>query len=227
MNIRKQENELFEDWRQKSGRAPFVIDGVPFPEFYLQSPHKTLFVLKDCNLGKDYEEPIFDLRKQMQYNPDPWWSLVAIWGNLLTNLLSIERCWDELESAPIQEGLKRHAFIQLKKKGGIGGISDPELSHYASEDSEEIRKQIHIYSPLFIVATGTGSYLSEILGCSGEKQKTPRGIGYWPGTYQSGSGFYIIDFCHPSNRAGTKVRSAISYGLRDACIYLAKNHENA
>ncbi len=219
VNIRAQEDELFEYWRQKPGRTPFVIDGAPFPDLYEKSLPRTLFILKDCNLG-NYDCQVFRLREQMENNPSTWWSTVANWGQLLRNLTGNEPTWNEVISAPIQRGLERHTYMQLKKKPGGGRISDAELWRYAKEDSEEIRKQIRIYSPHIIVAAGTGRYVKHILNCSDEIKKTPRGIGYWAASKQADSACYIIDFCHPSNRAGLKVSSALGYGLRDACIYL-------
>ena len=226
MSIRAQEDELFESWRRKPGRTPFVCDGAPFPGLYEQSRPRTLFILKDCNLG-DFDGQVFDLRGQMEDNPNTWWSTIANWGRLLQNLTSREPTWNEVISAPIQQGLEQHTFMQLKKTPGGGGISDAELWRYAKEDSEEIRKQIRIYSPYIIVAAGTGQYVKHILNCSDEIKKTPRGIGYWVASKPADSACYIIDFCHPSNRAGLKVSSALGYGLRDACIYLEELREIA
>ena len=224
MNIREQENTLFEKWRTKRGRTPFVIDGVPFPELYEKSKPRILFILKDCNLG-DYGQEVFDLRAQMEHEPNMWWRTVANWGLLLQHISSKEPEWNEIINKQIQKGLKPYAFIQLKKKSGKGRISDAELWRYAEEDSNLITRQIQIYSPHMIVAAGTGRFVRYLLNITGELKRTPRGIGYWIYGKSADSVCYIIDFCHPSNRAGKKVMPAIGYGLLDACRFLHRERK--
>jgi len=219
MNIREAENKLFTRWRQKQGRQPFVQDGVPFPDDYRASDVKILIMLKDCNLG-EYTEAVFDLRGQMEAGPDKWWKPVAIWCHLLRNLSQQEPQWKQVEALDIQSGLRHFAFMQIKKKGGDGKVSDRELWKYADEDNAEIIEQIEIYRPDIIVCAGVGKFIEKVLDSKNSRKVTSRGIGYWEANLDKEKTIYLIDYCHPSVRAGNKVAPSLAYGLRDACQFV-------
>jgi hypothetical protein len=219
MNIREAENKLFNRWQQKPDRQPFVWDGVPFPADYRASGVKILITLKDCNLG-EYPGAVFDLRGQMEARPDKWWKPAAMWCHLLRNLSQQEPEWEQVEALDIQSGLRHFAFMQLKKKGGGGKVSDRELWKYADEDKAEIVEQIEIYMPDIIVCAGVGKFIEKVLDCKNSRNVTSRGIGYWETNLDNGKKTYVIDYCHPSARAGNKVAPSLAYGLRDACQFV-------
>ncbi len=221
MNITEKENSLFQRWKEKPGRIPFVLDGSPCPSDYLSSKVKISIVLKDANLG-DYQSSEFDLRTYLINTPDSWWKKVAAWCYVLRDLTSPDPKREGLDDLDIIENLKPFVFIQLKKQGGYGSVSIKVLKKFAREDKQEIAEQFLIYRPQIIICGGVGSLLSNIFD-SNDYHYTPKGIRYWI-VNLDGNRMYLVDYCHPSIRASNKIISSVAYGLRDACIHLIQKY---
>lgn len=228
MNISERENKLFDIWMKKKGRKPFIKDGLPSPEEYLKSKVKILFILKDANFGisdednksGNFDSSPHDLRAELRKDPHVWWRKVRNW---CAPLLDSNLTWEDVKNKDIGESLAPFGFIQLKKNAGSGSVKYDTLLKVAKEDREEIKNQIAIYNPDFIVCCGVGEILYEDV-YSGLEQRTltPEGVGYWKVNIGSDdtNSTYIIDYCHPSARFGTRIEGVVAFGLVKTINYL-------
>lgn len=226
--ITKKENDLFENWMKKDGRKPFIKDGLPSPAEYLGSETKILFILKDANFGisdDDIKNGNFnakpdDMRKKLKTGPHKWWRKVRNW---CAPLLDPSLSWEDVKNKDVVKSLAPFGFMQLKKNAGSGSVAYDTLLEVAKEDSQEIKNQIALYHPDFIVCCGVGEivYKNVYLGTQ-EKTFTPKGVGYWKlkigGNREKST--YIIDYCHPSARFGTKIKGIVALGLVESINYL-------
>lgn len=225
MNIREKENDLFSEWQKKYEDSSFVIDGCPNPEVYIKEKIKIVFVLKDANLGSpDSSNRIYDQREELEHNPIQWWETIARWSYFF-KMPSASWCRAEKEvktRESIRDLLGHHCIVQLKKAWGGGSVENETLADAVKKDKNEIVNQLSIYAPRFIVACGNGEHLAEALDLKNtDFRKTSAGIGYWE-TVLANKPCYVIDYCHPSNRAGTKVRGLIAIGLSLALMEIEK-----
>ena len=224
MNIREQEERLLARWSKKKNAKTFVWDGVPHPDTYTEQAPRILFVLKECNLGRNYGHSFFNLREQMVNDPDGWWKNIVQWGFALQHIHCSDPSWSQIAKSKnnLREGLAPFAFMQLNKTPGLGSVSDKKLRQCTEADADEIREQVSLYAPNIIVACGTGHFVKSVLCPEQRRRTTPRGIGFWPIAGASDGGSHIIDFCHPSNRTGKKVWPALVFGLLDSCRYVVE-----
>ena len=134
MSIRDQENALFNAWMAKDDIEPFIIDGAPDPERYENSDPKVLFILKDANMGESFDGAVYDQRNELENCVHKWWQTVARWCYLIGNK---EKTWVEAKedikaeetwgNEKIRDAVGPFAFIQLKKQGGLGNVSNNSL----------------------------------------------------------------------------------------------------
>lgn len=231
MNIRDEENSLFERWRNKNKSlgGSFMIDGCPNPTTYKQESRKVIFVLKDGNIGEGGEPgDDYDQRDELENNPTPWWRVIARWCFFL-RLPSAS--WDDAlrsidSTASVKDALSRHCFIQLKKTWGFGSVSNVDLLSAVQNDRSEILEQLAIYSPDFIVSCGNGDYLRTVFECHpSDRKMTVNGVGFW--SVQVGNRrSVLVDFCHPSIRIGTKVNGMVARGLSSALTEIGETFPN-
>lgn len=230
MSIRDRENALFKTWMAKEDIVPFIIDGAPDPEKFENSDSKVLLILKDANMGESYNKAKYDQRDELENCVHKWWQTIARWCYLISNK---EKTWVEAKedikavetwgNEGIRDAIGPFAFIQLKKQGGLGNVSNDSLWAAIERDTNEIKSQIAIYSPNFIVCCGNGDMVSYIYDLdNSDKKYTDYGVGYWSvqiaaNNFQT----YIIDYCHPSIRVGTKVSGLIAKGISDVIHGLA------
>jgi len=229
MNIREQEDMLFKKWMQKKDRNPFIMDGSPSPETYINTKKHILFILKDANFGISEKEQgnlnpehiySYDQRSELRENPDPWWQKVSDW---CVPILHPTLEWEEVKQKSIKESLAPFAFMQLKKNAGGGSVKMGKLWQTAREDRNEINEQIAIYQPNFIVCCGVGEIVyKEVFLGKEELKYTPNGVGYWNVSIKN-MNTHIIDFCHPAARFGRKIEGTVAFGLTDAINHLGSN----
>lgn len=230
MSIRESEDRLFNEWQKKYAESSFVTDGCPNPNVYESEIRKVVFVLKDGNLGEPnlsetFDKRHYDQRKELEIAPDTWWSTIAQWCFFLKKP---NASWKDSQIAinnqeSIKVALSHHCFIQLKKAWGGGSVSNNSLEEFANRDTHEIISQLSIYTPNFIIACGTGDQLSNIFNYSSHKQQeTSAGIRYFD-IELNGFPCYLIDYCHPSIRVGTKVKGLIAQGLAHAILEIERN----
>lgn len=221
MNIRELEDKLFAEWMKEAHIQPFTVDGCPNPDIYIKEKVKTIFVLKDANLANNNDQT-FLLRKQLEKEPHKWWHTIAKWCFFLQ---FPDQTWEQAEKlltpknkTAIRQTLSHHCFVQLKKEGGGGSISDEQLHNATSTPKykDYFIRQLSIYQPDFIVGCGNGEHLKGTLNLSyTDVQQTSNGTRYWSFAL-SGKHTYLIDYCHPSVRCGTKVKGLIARGLSEA-----------
>ena len=225
MNLREEEDRLFERWKSSYGTKSFVTDGCPHPAIYLSQERKVVFVLKDGNLGEaPNENNTFDQRGELESSPHPWWTTIACWCFLIANP---DDTWRQAlskigDSVTIKMALSAHCFIQLKKTWGGGSVSNQSLEECVATDRDYIISQLSIYTPQFIVACGNGDQLRSVFGTAIEEAKeTTFGVRYWR-VDLSGATCYLVDYCHPSIRVGTKVKGLIAKGLIGTILEIEK-----
>lgn len=221
MGIREKEDILFTKWHKKYTSLSFVKDGCPNPTAYNSERRKVVFVLKDGNLGNpDAPGDIYDQRDELENYPTPWWSTVARWCYFLKHpshsWLKAQTVICDEES--IKTTLQYHCIVQLKKTWGTGKVANETLVQVVGNDKEEIIEQLSIYTPNFIIACGNGDQLSKLFNKNkNNRLETNAGIGYWK-IDQINFNCYLIDFCHPSVRSGTKIKGLIAKGLTEAIL---------
>jgi len=233
MNIKIQaaEEELFGEWRKKykeSGKTSFIKDGCPNPDVYVQETRKVVIVLKDGNMRKPDEgaENVHDQREELGTLPDldPWWSTIARWCYFLKNPSASWALATSVisDTSSIQTALSRHCIVQLKKEWGTGAISNDVLAKVVVDDKLEIRRQLAIYAPDFIIACGNGEHLAKVFNRDRTSRlETSAGVGYWKLSLND-EPTYLIDYCHPSARVGTKIRGIVAKGLSSAIQEIEK-----
>ncbi len=230
MNIRETEDELFQEWRKKYLDQSFVIDGCPNPDIYLQEKRKVVFVLKDGNLGEPnpadiLDDRTYDQRDELENQPNIWWITLAKWAYFLKNTSDT---WELVQNTikdkqSIRKVLSHHCIVQLKKTWGGGSIANDTLAKVVINDKAEIIRQLSIYEPNFIIACGNGDHLSTVFDCKpSDYMKTSAGVGYWKIDLKNKLCF-LVDYCHPSNRAGTKIKGIIAKGLSFAVLEIEQN----
>ncbi len=216
MNIREEEDRLFERWKSSYGGRSFVTDGCPNPAIYLSQHRKVVFVLKDGNLGEpSADDNTYDQRGELEDAPTPWWVTIARWCFFID---APRATWQQARSEifdgeTIKRALSRHCIIQLKKTWGGGSVSNQSLEECVAADKEYIVSQLSIYTPHFIIACGNGDQLRALFGTDiDEPMETTFGVRYWR-VKLTGTACYLVDYCHPSIRVGTKVKGLIAKGL--------------
>jgi hypothetical protein len=217
IDIREQENALFFEWKKKYATSSFIEDGCPQPAIYCNEQRKVVFVLKDGNMGECDPGDTYDQRIELENHPNPWWSTIAVWCHFLRHP---NASWSDskkiADPISIQNELSHHCIVQLKKTWGGGSVSNDDLLNSVRNDREEIIAQLRIYQPNFIVACGNGEQLGTIFGCNSQnRQETSSGVGYWK-IQLNDDNCFLIDYCHPSIRVGTKVKGLIAKGLVSA-----------
>ena len=233
MNITEEENRLFDEWIKERNRNPFIKDGSPSPETYLECRMRTIFILKDANFGLSEQEQNncygndapYDQRVELRDNPDVWWKKVSNWCSAI---IDTSLTWPEILGRGIRESLAPFAFIQMKKNAGGGSVKSEVLWKIATEDRGYIKKQISIYQPQFIVCCGVGSILYKAVFEGADKLSyTSNGVGYWRVPVDwSAAPTYLIDYCHPSARFGKKLEGVVALGLQSAIAELRLLSQN-
>lgn len=225
MNIREAEDQLFSEWKKKYIDESFVIDGCPTPEVYLQEKRKVVFVLKDGNLGNpnfadSFENRTYNQRYELEHEPTLWWETIAKWCYFLNNNSDSWDCAENTikDESSIRKLLSHHCIIQLKKTWGGGSVRNTTLAQVVVNDKAEIITQLSIYQSHFIVACGNGEHLAAVFDCkNSDKMKTSTGVGYWKVKLENHDCF-LVDYCHPSIRVGTKIKGIVAKGLSFAIL---------
>ena len=175
-----------------------------------------MFVLKDGNLGEpSVEDNTYNQRKELELEPTPWWATIARWCFFIdAPRATWQQAMSEIrDSESIKTALSRHCVIQLKKTWGGGSVSNQSLEQCVAADKQYIVSQLSIYTPQFIIACGNGDQIKSLFGAEIDApMETTFGVRYWR-VKLSGTTCYLVDYCHPSIRVGTKVKGLIAKGL--------------
>ncbi len=202
------------------------MDGVPSPDTYQNAQKRILFILKDANFriskekqaSGNYSNEPYDQRIELRDSPDEWWRKVSNW---CVPMLKPELDWEKVKQEDICNSLSYFAFMQLKKNAGGGSVVTNKLSEIAKEDKDEIKKQISIYQPEFIVCCGVGEIVNKnVFGNNSHLEYTKNGVGYWK-VLINNTPSYIIGYCHPSARFGKRVEGAVALGLSEAISFIS------
>ena len=155
-----------------------------------------------------------------------WWATIGKWCYFINNPSD---SWRQANDAisnmeSIRESLRSYCVVQLKKTWGNGSVANETLYKVISNDKDEIISQLSIYKPHYVVACGNGDQLSSMFG----KNKNDRidlnsGVGYWEIKLIRNSCF-LIDYCHPSVRCGTKIKGLVAKCLAEAIHELDNNY---
>jgi len=192
MEIKKKENNLFEDWKLK--RPNLIPDGIVNHDNYCNNPTKVLYILKEVNGGKNWDLRNF-LSKGGRWRT---WNNVVRWQFGIENVNdnSIKR-FNEINYVNNEirkKYLNKIAVVNLKKVSGSNSSKMSEIERYSREDRDYLKKQIKLYEPDVIICCGTGEIV--------EKHKLTEGLTEWKHTssgikYSQNNETIVIDYFHP------------------------------
>lgn len=154
MNIKQEENLLFEEWKKKQGYSSFISDGVFDEEEWKKQEYKILFVLKEAN----WKNGNMDLCKYLLSEPklSYWktWNNIARW----TKAILVGGEYPERVTPKDKTyWLRKIAAMNLKKIGGGSVAQDNIIFDYAKSDRVFIKRQIELYKPDIIICCGRGN----------------------------------------------------------------------
>ena len=154
MNIKQEENLLFEEWKKKQGYCSFISDGVFDEEEWKKQEYKILFVLKEAN----WKNGNMDLCKYLLSEPKAsyWktWNNIARW----TKAILVGGEYPERVTPKDKTyWLRKIAAMNLKKIGGGSVAQDNIIFDYAKSDRVFIKRQIELYKPDIIICCGRGN----------------------------------------------------------------------
>jgi len=213
MDIRSEENKLFEEWSEIYPNTTFVEDGCVSPVSYLKEKVKVVFLLKDENTGA-CDQRVRPLRDEFISNPHKWWRRIARWMYLISNPTS---SWNKaVEVIENKDGCVKYlslcCIVNLKKVSGFGSVSDETIAAFVDKDKFRIIRQLSLYSPNILVACGNGDEAIKLFGDSSPEYVLNNGVRYWE-VILNGNKSYLVDYCHPSVRSGNKIKGLIATEL--------------
>lgn len=218
MNIKDEENRLFEEWKQSNDKpvGDFVPDGTVNPKRFHVANKKLLFVLKEANMteGPDSNEdskersPVpFDLRQYLVEGAEgSTWNNVTRWTRGILNLENdLNWCAHKLGNVDNdcrKKYLPEICALNLNKWGGGGFTKESEFRESVMKDVPFIRKQLSLYLDNckldFVICCG--SIVWELLMGTIIKEQNPnseaytnRGVVY----KRLPTGTIVINYYHP------------------------------
>lgn len=146
----------FSEWKKQEihqGKI-FIEDGVFDTKAWKDANPKILFLAKEAYSNGDE----FILRDLIdEYGPFQNWFRVAYWTK------AIEMVWEyksiptfeRIDDKEIKEILKRIAFVNIKKSGGLSSSNNKDLQKYVNSDRKYLKSQINYYQPDVIICCYT------------------------------------------------------------------------
>lgn len=154
MSIKKQEKELFEQWKKERNYPYFIEDGLFCEETWNEQSIKILYVLKEA----DWENADLDLREFLlsETSPTYWktWNNITRWTQAIRNGGEYPEYISRKDKTAC---LKTITAINIKKVGGGPQSTDEEIRQYGERDSKFIKRQIELYQPDIIICCGRGN----------------------------------------------------------------------
>ncbi len=218
----KSADKLFDEIR--SVIPDVYSDGIVDEEEYFSSEYKILYILKELNAPKGWQEK--DLRPFLRTTTRPQtWRNIARWTEGIMNIRE-NFPWEELkdyDGERQKKYIRKIAAINIKKTPGKHTSSGSEIYNATDLFSDIIQKQAEEYSPDIIISCGTTYALSRLNYLSRNDvipwQQTHNGIDYY-----IEDGRIFISFTHPEARIGDNF---LYYTLMDAVreIFIKKEQK--
>ncbi|GAB3660253.1 hypothetical protein GCM10028791_34090 [Echinicola sediminis] len=155
---------------EKRGKSP-IFDGIVNEEAYKNAETKILWVLKEANSTGEVGE--WDLRGAID-NLKTEKGIKNGWEKTFRKIVYVTNGiingteWDDIpytnEDPSIIDVLKKIAYINIKKVGGISKANDNELLEYYNESKDLLIDQINAYSPDVIIFGNTYRFFQNDLG---------------------------------------------------------------
>lgn len=204
--FKNREKAILDRYKEKLGK-PISYDGVVDPEFYFSedTPFRLLFILqtpnwKDEEQKEDWEE----FKDWIKRNPKATtWKPIAEWTKDIfqnfgrqNNKIKYDESW--------LFWLKFIAFININKCGIPANIrNDTHLADALSKCADELKEQMCLYHPDFIIGCGVRHELGKLFKDDIPEQtwRKTRTCYYWaklPPRY--GKDSTVISFFHPQVR---------------------------
>ena len=219
MNIHEEENQLFDDWKEKrKDRSGFVRDGVVCATAYSKSDPKIAIILKEPhgdnggdirNWLKSFDRPGADIT----------WDSVARWVCGIRCVINnkVIPDWQEMNASNKGavgskkfkkfkiKNIKSICAINLKKVPGGGTANYTDVEQIAMDDKDMLREQYKIYDPDLTICAGTEKPFWKAMGyeinAGAENsteimawRETKRGV-WW---YEREPKKYVVSFYHPA-----------------------------
>lgn len=147
-----------------------IFDGIIDENEYSKSKIKILWILKEAN--STGEDDVWDLREAIgnlktEFGIKKGWEKTFRKIIYVVNGISKGLEWDNIPYASdepdIIDELKKIAFINIKKVGGVSVANDNEIQEFYDKSKELLLNQIETYNPDVIIFGNTFKYFENDL----------------------------------------------------------------
>lgn len=198
--IKKQEKDLFEEWKANRGYSSFMADGLFDERKWKKQSVKILYVLKEAN----WENGNRDLCEYLlsEKSPTYWktWNNIVRWTQAIQCGGEYQR---EITKADKTKWLKKIAILNIKKVGGGARANNEQIREYGQRDAVYIKRQIELYQPDIIICCGRGNgknadilYRYVFQGVY-QWEKKIGGYNYFVATLDTQRRIPVVSFRHP------------------------------
>lgn len=198
MTINERLEKLYSNWKRPNENL--VKGGVVDESYYLDSPIKTMVVLKEVN-SEDYSDwSLVDLINKFNHNNryEYLWKIVGIWSSSINHNFPPYKTATYMLESVIYDGLCQIATTNLKKTSGKGTSNYDEIVMYARRDKKLWIEEIKIIDPDIVICGGTFNIIKDILEF--EANECDNGAQY--GIYD---GRVFIEMPHPRARVNKNI----------------------
>jgi len=189
-------SQLMSEWKEKEHHRNkiFISDGIIDPKRWESAPSKVLLLLKEA-----YGEPdghndwdLCEVIRDQWWGPKykVWWT-AASWVYAAQHVTSLppfpddEPTWEKATAAFLGS-----AFINVKKSGGSSRSDVDDISSYAQQDGDLIKRQLELINPQIIICGNTWSAVKHLY---------PDAKQIYDLVWATGSRL-VVDFWHPANQ---------------------------
>lgn len=155
---------------------PIIFDGIVNEKAYKSASKKILWILKEANSTD--EDGSWDMRehialklKPINGNFDVWkksqktfTKIVYVTNGLLNNLGWTEDLYHPYGNAKVLDELKKIAYINVKKTGGVSRTDTNVLKKYYNQNRDLLLAQIKEFKPDILIFGGTYFLFKDDLG---------------------------------------------------------------
>lgn len=201
-------NSLFESFKSTyeintslaDNSGVFIKDGIINNDLFSNSREKTLFIGKEHNLSKKYNEKDYaaDYRIWWEEHVHLTFSVrISEWAFGIED--SFFKSYDQISEDDRIKALKSIAFINVKKTAGRATAHSKTICGYINASRSLLQQQILEIAPtLIICGFRYNNYPNHLFEIEMSKSET--------GTFSYGkwNGIDIINFFHPSSRKNKK-----------------------
>lgn len=199
-------NQLFEEWEGNIEvyKGKFVRDGIINEEEWEKASPKILYITKEPNQSGNQAAGDFRDDWNNGYSKYGFAYRIAEWSYGLLNDFPPFKSIVSDNTLYVKQ-LKKVAFLNIKKSGGIGTSEGPEIGRHFDLNESFLQRQLDIINPeIIVLCLSFNGYISSKMfnSCRWKDSGYDINVGKWNNSK-------IIDFYHPSSRNAP----AASYSL--------------